>query len=152
MSTRPKTNLSLRSRLCALTGMKHAPARMSRIRVKEIGAGPFIGSLPLLSISIGLMLMLTACSNGKVFSAGADAPLDIRVKPVTTIAPPLPAPLHIARVHWRTCDRGSKACLSWVDARRMERNKVAIGRWMGQANAVIEYYRGLDGQSPDLSK
>lgn len=81
---------------------------------------------------------LTACSSA--------APNSEQFRQVTVVAsptqrvdPPLPSPVKMHDINWSVC--GKMLCLKPKDAERDLINRIEIGRWMGEAQALIRFYR-----------
>jgi hypothetical protein len=68
--------------------------------------------------------------------------LKVLVQPLQRVHPPLPTPVQIADVKWREC--GGDYCVTPSEAKKIIGNKIKLGKWIGQAKAVIKYYRDTD--------
>lgn len=85
--------------------------------------------------------MLAGCSKAPL---GSDKPIVVSVKALPVTHPPLPAPLKLESPKWQAC--GSMVCMTIPDAKKLARNTVAVGRWVGGANNALTYYRGSGTQ------
>lgn len=72
--------------------------------------------------------------------------IKVQIEPQKTTHPPTPSPLKLEQPKWQAC--GDKVCMTVDEAKKVNRNSVAVGRWMGQAKAALTYYRGSDNQAP----
>ena len=99
--------------------------------------------LPILFVSL---IGLTACST----LSQQEGPLVIAQPPLAEVKPARPAPFKLYREPWKAC--GNKLCLAPNEAKQSLQNKAKVGRWMGQANAVMNYYERRDrNSSPEAS-
>lgn len=87
-------------------------------------------------------MTLAGCSKGSHESLE----VKVEVQGQKTTHPPMPSPLKLEQPKWEVC--GDKVCMPVEEAKKINRNSVAVGRWMGQANAALTYYRGSDIQAP----
>lgn len=78
--------------------------------------------------------MLTGCSSG---SANRPAPTVFVEK--TVVHPPKPKPVKLMDERWYPC--GDQLCMAPAEAKKVLRNKAEVGRYMGEMNNLVEYYR-----------
>jgi len=63
------------------------------------------------------------------------------------IHPPRPAPVKLYDPPWKIC--GDNVCLTPREAERDLRNKVEIGRFIFEAQSLINYYRREEIEQPE---
>lgn len=93
--------------------------------------------------------MLTGCLSAKPAEV-------VRLEPLPTYVPARPAPVTVRDVQYRFCTEAKDfVCLSRSDAKAEVANKVQIGKFLKEQNAIIDYYeetakkQNLPEPSPD---
>lgn len=70
--------------------------------------------------------------------------IDVTVGKTKIVHPARPAPLRLQDEKFEACENGTKVCLTLEEAKKIPANKQEIGRYVGEINAVLNYYQAIE--------